>query len=47
MYHTKRQASGDLDSHTGHKIPETHASHDPHAGHSVTMLRDKFLLYGR
>ena len=29
---------------TGHKMSETHASHDRHAGHSVAMFRDKFWL---
>src|SRR5437016_2148568 len=28
----------------GHKMSETHASHDRHAGHSVAMFRDKFWL---
>src|SRR5450756_1760348 len=32
------------DPHAGHKIPETHGSHDRHAGHSVAMFRDKFWL---
>jgi hypothetical protein len=27
-----------------HKIAETHAGHDRHAGHSVAMFRDKFWL---
>ena len=31
-------------SHGGHKMPESHGSHDPHAGHSVAMFRDKFWL---
>src|SRR5258708_15215042 len=30
------------DPHAGHKMPEAHASHDRHAGHSVAMFRDKF-----
>src|SRR6202163_3903404 len=34
-----RQAS---DPHAGHKMPDVHASHDRHAGHSVAMFRDKF-----
>ncbi len=32
------------DPHIGHKVPEAHASHDRHAGHSVAMFRDKFWL---
>ena len=32
------------DSHAGHKMPDAHASHDRHAGHSVAMFRDKFWL---
>jgi Cu2+-exporting ATPase len=30
--------------HAGHKMSETHAGHDRHAGHSVAMFRDKFWL---
>src|SRR5947209_6139551 len=33
------QASG---VHAGHRMPDVHASHDRHAGHSVAMFRDKF-----
>ena len=33
-----------VDPHTGHKMSEANASHDRHAGHSVTMFRDKFWL---
>ncbi len=32
------------DPHAGHKMPDTHGSHDRHAGHSVAMFRDKFWL---
>ncbi len=32
------------DPHAGHKMPDAHASHDRHAGHSVAMFRDKFWL---
>src|ERR1700720_341498 len=32
------------DSHAGHKESATHGSHDRHAGHSVSMFRDKFWL---
>jgi Cu2+-exporting ATPase len=32
------------DPHAGHKMPEAHAAHDRHAGHSVAMFRDKFWL---
>ena len=28
--------------HPGHQMPDVHASHDRHAGHSVAMFRDKF-----
>ncbi len=28
----------------GHKMPDTHGTHDRHAGHSVAMFRDKFWL---
>jgi Cu2+-exporting ATPase len=30
--------------HAGHNMPEIHAAHDRHAGHSVAMFRDKFWL---
>src|SRR6267378_3503429 len=33
-----------LDPHAGHRMSETHGSHDRHAGHSVAMFRDKFWL---
>ena len=32
------------DPHARHKMPEAHAGHDRHAGHSVAMFRDKFWL---
>ncbi len=32
------------DPHAGHKMLNTHRSHDRHAGHSVAMFRDKFWL---
>ena len=32
------------DPHAGHKMPDAHANHDRHAGHSVAMFRDKFWL---
>jgi Cu2+-exporting ATPase len=32
------------DPHAGQKMPDTHVSHDRHAGHSVAMFRDKFWL---
>jgi P-type Cu2+ transporter len=35
------QASGPRNDH---KMSDTHGSHDRHAGHSVTMFRDKFWL---
>jgi Cu2+-exporting ATPase len=42
MTHNVRgQAS---DPHAGHKMSDTQASHDRHAGHSVAMFRDKFWL---
>src|SRR6202158_3467956 len=34
----------EVDPHAGHKMSEAHASHDRHAGHSVSMFRDKFWL---
>jgi P-type Cu2+ transporter len=34
----------EADPHAGHKMSESHASHDRHAGHSVAMFRDKFWL---
>ncbi len=43
MDHMKRHVDGQsADPHIGHKMPEDHASHDRHAGHSVAMFRDKF-----
>jgi Cu2+-exporting ATPase len=33
-----------IDPHACHKMSEAHGSHDRHAGHSVAMFRDKFLL---
>jgi Cu2+-exporting ATPase len=45
MDHMTHQAHGQVaDPHAGHKMPEAHASHDRHAGHSVAMFRDKFWL---
>src|SRR5215470_9423823 len=45
MDHATHQAHGHVDDpHAGHKIAETHVSHDRHAGHSVAMFRDKFWL---
>src|SRR6202166_299737 len=32
------------DPHGGHKMSDMHGSHDRHAGHSVSMFRDKFWL---
>src|SRR5450759_969258 len=32
------------DPHAGHQVPDTHGSHDRHAGHSVAMFREKFWL---
>jgi Cu2+-exporting ATPase len=34
----------EVDRPAGHKMSEVHAGHDRHAGHSVTMFRDKFWL---
>lgn len=42
MDHITHQES--VNQHAGHKIPEAHASHDRHAGHSMAMFRDKFWL---
>ena len=45
MDHSKQNDHGQAsDPHAGHKMPETHGSHDLHAGHSVAMFRDKFWL---
>ena len=45
MDHSKHNDHGQAsDPHAGHKMPETHGSHDRHAGHSVAMFRDKFWL---
>jgi P-type Cu2+ transporter len=41
MNHNDHLAS---DPHAGHKMSDTHRSHDRHAGHSVAMFRDKFWL---
>lgn len=41
MNHNDHLAS---DPHAGHKMSDTHWSHDRHAGHSVAMFRDKFWL---
>src|SRR5437879_6113880 len=41
MDHMTHQAHTQV---AGHKMSETHASHDRHAGHSVAMFRDKFWL---
>jgi Cu2+-exporting ATPase len=42
MSHSDHQAMAD--PHTGHKMSDMQGSHDRHAGHSVTMFRDKFWL---
>ncbi len=45
MDHMTHHVDGQgADPHIGHKVPEDHASHDRHAGHSVAMFRDKFWL---
>jgi Cu2+-exporting ATPase len=45
MDHSKHNDHGQAsDPHAGHKVSETHGSHDRHAGHSVAMFRDKFWL---
>ena len=45
MDHMKHEVRGELtDPDAGHKMPEAHAGHDRHAGHSVAMFRDKFWL---
>ena len=41
MRHHDHEAA---DQHAGHKISDSQASHDRHAGHSVAMFRDKFWL---
>src|SRR6266404_3548525 len=42
MTHTDHEQGSD--PHAGHKMSDTHGSHDRHAGHSVAMFRDKFWL---
>jgi Cu2+-exporting ATPase len=45
MDHSKHDDHGQApDPHAGHKMSDTHGSHDRHAGHSVAMFRDKFWL---
>src|SRR5437879_371306 len=44
MNHLTHQECEAVDKHAGHKMPDAHASHDRHAGHSVAMFRDKFWL---
>src|SRR5213080_3359513 len=44
MDHITHQDREAVDQHAGHKMPDAHASHDRHAGHSVAMFRDKFWL---
>src|SRR5256885_6734282 len=45
MDHSKHNDHGQAsDPHAGHKMSETHGTHDRHAGHSVAMFRDKFWL---
>src|SRR6202171_2282305 len=41
MNHDDHQAS---DPYAGHNMSDIHGSHDRHAGHSVSMFRDKFWL---
>ena len=41
---THKDHSQASDPHAGHKMSNTHSSHDRHAGHSVAMFRDKFWL---
>jgi Cu2+-exporting ATPase len=43
-YMTHQPHTQAVDQHAGHKMSETHGSHDRHAGHSVAMFRDKFWL---
>src|ERR1700720_478443 len=42
MSHSDHQAMAD--PHTGHKMSDMLGSHDRHAGHPVSMFRDKFWL---
>src|SRR2546429_5079382 len=44
MDHRTHQDRDAVEQQAGHKMSETHASHDRHAGHSVAMFRDKFWL---
>src|SRR5207245_4799181 len=41
MHPAHRTAAG---PHAGPTMPEIHAAHDRHVGHSVAMFRDKFWL---
>lgn len=44
MDHMTHEDNGQtFDGHAEHML-RTHGSHDPHAGHSVAMFRDKFWL---
>jgi Cu2+-exporting ATPase len=45
MDHMNHPSHGEAtDPHGSHKVPDAHAGHDRHAGHSVAMFRDKFWL---
>src|SRR5712672_1965131 len=45
MNHMTHQDQGPVsDPHAGHKMSDSHGTHDRHAGHSVAMFRDKFWL---
>lgn len=45
MDHGERMNHGDMHmEHSGHTMPEEHASHDKHEGHSVSMFKQKFWL---
>src|SRR6266481_6242224 len=41
---THKDTGQESDPHAGHKMSDTHATHDRHPGHSVAMFRDKFWL---
>src|SRR5258708_17036251 len=43
-YMTHKDNGQESDPQAGHKMSYIQATHDPHAGHSVAMFRDKFWL---
>jgi P-type Cu2+ transporter len=43
-YMTHKDNGKESDPRAGHKMSDIQATHDPHAGHSAAMFRDKFWL---